>query len=317
MQRSRRSRDPAVRAGGFDARAVVGPAREEEAQRAEGGGGEGEREISVAKLEGEIRGGLEVRSPEDERPRAGLRRADFETAADLAFELRDADLALSLTSALGTLGFLFACGTDDRARVEAALALTGGALERRLRCMRALAVLLVREGRPADAVQVAAQGLRIAEQANDEAEIARMHTVIFQARLAAGDVDVRAEDLAGAEEYAAQHGERWYEGMLHYYRGVAAFTAGNVVEARSRAERALEAFAASGDLWGIVNASETLGHSLAAVGDYDSAMGVYERALAAGVRDLQEEAVPLLYHYGLSRLRAGDPAVAATAVRGV
>ena len=33
---------------------------------------------------------------------------------------------------------------------------------------------------------------------------------------------------------------------------------------------------------------------------------MYERALAAGVRDLQEEAVPLLYHYGLSRLRADD-----------
>ena len=41
--------------------------------------------------------------------------------------------------------------------------------------------------------------------------------------------------LAGAEEYAAQRGSARYEGMLHYYRGVAAFTAGNVVEARSRA----------------------------------------------------------------------------------
>jgi hypothetical protein len=74
------------------------------------------------------------------------RRADFEAGADLAFELGDADLAQALTSALGTLGFLFAGATDDRARVEAALALPGGALERRLRCMRALAVLLVREG---------------------------------------------------------------------------------------------------------------------------------------------------------------------------
>ena len=99
--------------------------------------------------------------------------------------------------------------------------------------------------------------------------------------------------------------------MLHYYRGVAAFASGDVVEARSRSERALEAFAASGDLWGIVNASEILGHSLAAVGEYDEAMRVYERALAAGVRGLHEEAVPLLYHYGLSRLRAGDPGAAA------
>ena len=112
--------------------------------------------------------------------------------------------------------------------------------------------------------------------------------------------------LAGVEEHAVRHGERWYEGMVHHYYGLAAFTSGNVAEAQSRAERALQAFAASGDLWGIVNASETLGHSLAAVGDYDGAMDVYERALAAGVRDLQEEAVPLLYHYGLSRLRADD-----------
>ena len=234
------------------------------------------------------------------------RRADFEAAADLAFELRDADLALSLAAALGTLGFLFAGGTDDRARVEAALALPGGALERRLRCMRALAVLLIREGRPSDAVAVGIDGLRVAEASKDEAEIARMRTVTFQARLLAGEADVDVDQLAGVGEYAVRHGERWYEGMVHHYYGLAAFTAGNVAEAQGRAERALQAFAASGDLWGIVNASETLGHSLAAVGDYDGAMQVYERALAAGVRDLQEEAVPLLYHYGLSRLRADD-----------
>lgn len=240
------------------------------------------------------------------------RRADFEAAADLAFELRDADLALALSSALGTLGFLFAGGPDDRRRVEAALALPGGALERRLRCMRALAVLLIREGHPSEAVEVAADGLRIADQADDEAELARMRTVSFQARLAAGNVDVTTDELASVEDYAIRHGERWYEGMLHHYRGVAAFAGGDIEEARRRAERALAAFAASGDLWGIVNASEVLGHALAAVGDYDGAMRVYERALAAGVRDLHEEAVPLLYHYGLSRLRAGDVAAAET-----
>ena len=86
------------------------------------------------------------------------RRADFEAAVDLAFELKDADLALSLASALGTLGFLFAGATEDRARVEAALALPGGALERRLRCIRALAVLLIREGRPTEAIGVAEGG---------------------------------------------------------------------------------------------------------------------------------------------------------------
>jgi predicted ATPase/DNA-binding SARP family transcriptional activator len=240
------------------------------------------------------------------------RRADFEAGADLAFELGDADLALALTSALGTLGFLFSCGSDDRKRVEAALALPGGALERRLRCMRALAVLLIREGRPRDAVEVGRNGLRIAEQADDEAEVARMRTVTFQARLAAGDPDVATEELEPVEEYAVRAGERWYEGMLHHYRGVAAFTSGDVAEARTRAELALEAFGASGDLWGIVNASDILGHSLAAVGEYDGAMRVYEQALAAGVRGLQEEAVPLLYHYGLSRLRAGDEEAAAT-----
>lgn len=239
------------------------------------------------------------------------RRADFEAAADLAFELGDADLALTLAAALGTLGFLFAGGEDDRARVEEALALPGGALERRLRCMRALAVLLIREGRPSDAVSVGLNALRLAEEADDEAEIARMRTVTFQARLVAGHRNLGVEELAGVEEYAVRHGERWYEGMVHHYHGVAAFASGDVAEARSRAERALEAFAASGDLWGIVNASETLGHSLAAVGDYDGAMQVYERALAVGVRDLQEEAVPLLYHYGLSRLRADDSGAAA------
>jgi len=240
------------------------------------------------------------------------RRADFEAAADLAFELRDADLAQALASALGTLGFLFAGCTDDRARVEAALALPGGALERRLRCMRALAVLLIREGRPGDAIAASTAGLRIAENAEDEAEIARLRTVNFQARLAAGDPSVRPDELAQVEEYAVRHGERWYEGMLHHYRGVAAFTSGDVAEAQSRSEQALEAFAASGDRWGIVNASEILGHSLASIGEYEGARRVYERALAAGVRGLHEEAVPLLYHYGLSRLRAGDLEAAAS-----
>ena len=89
--------------------------------------------------------------------------------------------------------------------------------------------------------------------------------------------------------------------MLHHYRGVAAFSVGDLAEAQRRCERALEAFAASGDLWGIVNASEILGHALTALGEYEAARRVYERALAAGVRDLQEEAVPLLYYYGLSQ----------------
>jgi predicted ATPase/DNA-binding SARP family transcriptional activator len=239
------------------------------------------------------------------------RRADFETAAEHAFELRDADLALSLTSALGTLGFLFAGGTDYRARVESALALPGGDRTRRLRALRAQAVLLIREGRPSEAIEVGEGGLRIAQQARDEAEIARMQTVVFQARLQAGDTNAAPDDLAGAEDYAVRHGELWYEGILHLYRGVAAFACGDVAEARRRAERGLEAFAATGDLWGIVNASETLGHSLAAVGKYEEAMRVYEHALDAGVRDLHEESVPLLYHYGLSRLRAGDTEAAA------
>ena len=101
----------------------------------------------------------------------------------------------------------------------------------------------------------------------------------FQARLAAGDPSVHPDELAQVEEYAVRHGERWYEGMLHHYRGVAAFATGDVAEAQSRSERALEAFAASGDLWGIVNASEILGHSLAAVGEYDRA-GACVRARA-------------------------------------
>jgi predicted ATPase/DNA-binding SARP family transcriptional activator len=239
------------------------------------------------------------------------RRADLETAAELALELRDADLALALTAALGLLGFLFAGANDYRASVEAALALPGGALERRLRALRSQAALLMREGRPSEAIEVARAGLRIAEQARDAAEIARMQTVVFLARLKAGDTNAAPEDLAGAEDYAVRHRERFFEGMLHHFRGLAAFASSDVAEARSRAERALDAFAASGDLWGIVNASEILGHSLAAVGEYDKAMEVYERALDAGVRGLYADAVPLLYYYGLSRLRAGDTEAAA------
>ena len=112
-----------------------------------------------------------------------------------------------------------------------------------------------------------------------------MRTVNFQARLAAGDAGVGPTSSRRRRGVRRRHGERWYEGMLHYYRGVAAFTVGNVAEAQSRSERALEAFAASGDLWGIVNASETLGHSLAAVGDYDGAMAVLRaRARRRGAR---------------------------------
>ena len=240
------------------------------------------------------------------------RRADFEAAAELAVELRDADLALALTSALALLGFVFAGPTTDyRARVEEALALPGGALERRLRALRTQVGLLIREGRPSEAVEVAGAGLRVAEHARDAAETARMRTVMFMAQLKAGDTNAGPEDLAGAEDYAVRHGQRYFEGMLHHLRGVAAFAVGDVEAARSRAERALQEFATSSDLWGIVNATDTLGHSLAAVGDYEEAMDVYERALDAGVRDLHEDAVPLLYHYGLSRLRASDTEAAA------
>jgi predicted ATPase/DNA-binding SARP family transcriptional activator len=236
------------------------------------------------------------------------RRADFEAGVDLAFELRDADIALSLAAALGTLGFLYAGGVDDRARVESALALPGGALETRLRCMRALGVLLVRDGHPSEAVRIGLSALGIAEEANDETEIAHTRTMTFQARLAAAERGVDPEELAPVADYAARKGEPWLEGIVHYYRGIAAFATGDIVEARNRTERALDAFAVSGDLWGIAGASEILGHSLAAVGEYDEAMRVYERALEAGIRDLRQAAVPMLYYYGLSRLRAGDVA---------
>ena len=144
-----------------------------------------------------------------------------------------------------------------------------------------------------------------------------MRTVMFMAQLKAGDTNAGPEDLSGAEDYAVRHGQRYFEGMLHHLRGVAAFAAGDVEAARSRAERALQEFGTSSDLWGIVNATDTLGHSLAAVGDYEEAMEVYERALDAGVRDLHEDAVPLLYHYGLSRSVGGRHRGRGTAFRGV
>ena len=147
--------------------------------------------------------------------------------------------------------------------------------------------------------------------AGDEGEIARMRTVMFQARLAAGDTDVRVEELDAVEDYAVRHAERWC-------RGWCTTTAASPHSRPGTSPRRRPLRAGTSGVRGerrpvgIVNATDILGHSLAAVGDYEGAMRAYEQALGAGVRDLREEAVPLLYHYGLSRLRAGDAEAAAT-----
>jgi tetratricopeptide (TPR) repeat protein len=95
----------------------------------------------------------------------------------------------------------------------------------------------------------------------------------------------------------------WLRGFVCGWQGFVKLVLGDLVEAQRLSARAVEAFERCNDVWGLLTASVNLGRVHVALGAYDDAAGVLERAVRAGETRVPARLSPLLHDYGLVELR--------------
>ena len=238
-------------------------------------------------------------------------RADLAEAARHALRRGRADWALPLAGAVGLLESRVGDVEAARRRLDAALALQSGSPADTLAAVRLHASLLLLEGRLRRGAEAVESAQLLADQLGDEGERDRTRAIAGLALLLARDAPAALRAFAGLEERFAARGERWIAGFVAGWTGFVSLLGGELTEARARAQRAVEAFAACGDLWGLLSASVTLGRAATALGAYDEAARAYERALAAAGDRIGDRVVPLLHDLGVVEVRRGAPERAA------
>ncbi|HEY3020194.1 MAG TPA: BTAD domain-containing putative transcriptional regulator, partial [Solirubrobacteraceae bacterium] len=232
-------------------------------------------------------------------------RTDLAAAARHALRRGRADWALPLAGALGLLEYGVGEVEAARRRLDAALALQSGSPTDTLAAVRLHASMLLIEGRLRRGAEAVESAQLLAEQLGDEAEIDRTRAIAGLALLLARDAPAALRAFAGLEERSAARGERWVAGFVAGWTGFVSLLAGDLADARARAHRAVEGFAACGDLWGLLSASVNLGRAAMALGDYDEAARAYQRALAAAGDRIGDRVVPLLHDLGVVEVRRG------------
>ena len=226
-------------------------------------------------------------------------RADLDVAVELALDEADGPLALPLATALGILDFGLGDSTRARTRLARAIRLDAPAATR-VPALTMQSLLLTMHGLAEQGAAVAAQAL---EAADDQRWRDRAQAGRGVARLLGGDVVAALEDLDGLEERLTQRGEVWLRGFVCGWQGFVRLVLGELVEAQRLSGRAVEAFERCHDVWGLLTASVNLARVHVALGAYDDAAAVLERAVRVGEARVPGRLGPLLHDFGLVQLR--------------
>jgi predicted ATPase/DNA-binding SARP family transcriptional activator len=226
-------------------------------------------------------------------------RADLDAAVDLALDEGDGERAVPLATALGILDFGLGDSTRARTRLARALRLEASA-QVRVPALTVQSLLLTMHGL-VDAGTAASE--RALEEATDARRRDRALATRGTARLLGGDMTGALEDFEGLEERFRLRGETWIRGLTCGWQAYVRLVLGELAEAQRLSRRAVQAFERCGDVWGLLSASVNLARVAVALGAYDDAAQVLERAVQAGEARVPERLGPLLHEYGLVEMR--------------
>jgi predicted ATPase/DNA-binding SARP family transcriptional activator len=223
--------------------------------------------------------------------RLALERDDIEAALSWCTEhaANEPDAGLRLVGALGWYWY-FATRPDGGQRVAAMLAAApAGSTAARARALQALAVA----GRPGacivhparDCAAAADESRKLFADLHDDFRTALSTTLLAVEAIGGGDPAAGFRLLAEAEGEFARDNDAWCAALADFVEMELHAAAGDLTDATSVGHRALAAFRALGDQWGVSAIQFHMGIALHRAGRLDDALAMYEGALTS-VRDV-------------------------------
>ena len=221
-------------------------------------------------------------------PRLAAERNDIEAALAwcLAHADTDPDAGLWLVGALGWYWY-FASSPDGGRKVAAMVtAARQGSPAARARALQALAVA-ARPGAcivhpAAECATAAAQSRELFAELGDDFRTALSTTLLAVEAIGSSDPGSAFELLTAADQEFERDEDVWCSALVRFVEMELHAVAGEMDEAVASANRALEAFRALGDQWGISAIQFHLGMALHRTGRLAEALEAYEGALASG-----------------------------------
>ncbi|MGY1683257.1 BTAD domain-containing putative transcriptional regulator [Geodermatophilus sp. SYSU D01176] len=221
-------------------------------------------------------------------PRLAVERDDVDAALAWCTEhaAEDPDAGLRLVAPLGWYWY-FATRPDGGRRVASVLAATpGGSLEARARALQSLAVA----ARPGacivhpdpECADAAAQSRALFTDLGDEFRAALSDTLLAVEAIGADDPAPAATGLERDARVFGRAGDAWCGALVDFVRMELHAAAGDLPAATAVGGRALAAFRALGDQWGVSAIQFHLGIALHRAGQLPEALDMYEGALTSG-----------------------------------
>jgi predicted ATPase/DNA-binding SARP family transcriptional activator len=217
-----------------------------------------------------------------------LERDDIDAALAWCLEhtATEPDLGLRLVGALGWYWY-FSTRPDGGQRVAAMLAASpAGSPAAKARALQALAVA-ARPGacivHPApDCAAAAADSRDLFTDLGDDFRAALSNTLLAVEAIGGNDPAPAFAMLAEADRRFAQGGDAWCSTLVQFVQMELHAAAGDLIEATAVGHRALAAFRALGDQWGVSAIQFHLGIALHRAGRLQEALTMYEGALGSG-----------------------------------
>jgi tetratricopeptide (TPR) repeat protein len=221
-------------------------------------------------------------------PRLAAQRNDIEAALAWCLAHADShpDAGLWLVGALGWYWY-FASSPDGGRKVAAALAAApSGSPPARARALQALAVA-ARPGAcivhpAAECAAAAAQSRDLFSELGDEFRTALSTTLLAVEAIGSTDPAPAFDLLTAADQEFARADDAWCSALVRFVEMELHAVAGEIDEAVTAADAALEIFRALGDQWGVSAIQFHLGMALHRTGRLEPALEAYEGALASG-----------------------------------
>jgi predicted ATPase/DNA-binding SARP family transcriptional activator len=234
---------------------------------------------SYAALADRGRSGLRGSDQQGWLKRLDRERANFRAALDDAIRAAEAPLALRLASAMTWYWFLRGRLAEARGALAAALAVADGPPGPRAVALAWQAGLTLLTGAAGDPDEAARAGMASCADIRDPAARAEAEWFLGFALSDFGDLQP-SEDLVSRALLAFRaRADQWGLAAAHSTRAKQAAIRGDHLAVRDHGQRSLAAFRALGDRWGQLQATEWLGELCEITGDYEQGTSLHADGL--------------------------------------